>query len=835
VSSMKKGLRRVAVVAVATLVAAPALATVASATSTFAFDRLAGVDRYATSVETAASYGASTNVILASGVAGHYPDALTASYLAGFKKAPIMLTKLAATPANVLARIAASGATDVWLIGGTGVISAAQETALATTYTVHRLGGLDRYATATAVIGAPGVAASTTHTALLATGVNFPDAIAGGSLSYVKGMPMAITATAAMNAAELAALKTAGVTNVIALGGPTVVSDAVLAQLTAASITSTRIFGADRAETSSKLADYMITSQGFLNTAVNVASGYEWGTGADALGGAPLSGKEVRPTLITNADTVVGPGVLGFLTAHCSTLASGHIFGGLGAVSAASEAAMQAAGRCAPTTSNQTFTVTPTSTTSVLCTKTVTYTVSGLTAGDALRLTLVDPALISGSTFSFAAGNRTADLTTAGNVSISKINGVTLAGDAATRSFTAVSSTLTFTVKSTACGAQAIPVVFNNNDGDNALAVNLAGAPTEPSGIGGEVDFTFAPMSVPPENGDAAFAGANVVGINGTTSFSTDAVDNGGSLMTLATDVYKLNAATITKAQFYSILNGGGAGTGDVVTVAYVNGADATTPSTFTITTDRFPSNADANAALANPTAVGSLVTVKYYNPPTTTIGGTTFTLQRAPVVTSVVGTYVTVSTGPVSSYAMQTFTETPAAGTYVYRLKYTAPAFSGAAATGGPAAGGLVGGYPTVTVPVVAALAAPEVLRTYTTTNTTQVNYLGAGDVVKIVFDRAVTAPVIGASFMLTDANVFTYRASTGVADGSSTFSVNTTAEVVDGASIGAGQVLTVTILNDPAAAEAFTTTTPVIKTFTGVGNSEGNATPDGNGLITS
>src|ERR1035437_1455696 len=133
VSSMKKGLRRVAVVAVATLVAAPALATVASATSTFAFDRLQGIDRYATSVATAASFGASTNVILASGVAGHYPDALTASSLAGFKKAPIMLTKLAATPANALARIAASGATDVWLIGCTDVISAAQETALGAT------------------------------------------------------------------------------------------------------------------------------------------------------------------------------------------------------------------------------------------------------------------------------------------------------------------------------------------------------------------------------------------------------------------------------------------------------------------------------------------------------------------------------------------------------------------------------------------------------------------------------------------------------------------------------------------------------------------------------
>ena len=316
---------------------------------TFVFDRLGGTDRYATSVATAQQFGHSTDVILASGVPGHYPDALTASYLAGFKKAPIMLTQLAATPANVIAQITASGATDVWLIGGTGVISTAQEAALDVKFgTIHRLGGLDRYLTAEKVIGAAGVAASTTHTAVLATGVNFPDAIAGGPLSYVKGMPLAITATNSVPASTLAALKAAGVTNVIALGGPTVITPAVLATLAAQTPSITlnqRIYGANRSETSSKLADYMLASQGFTNTGINVASGYAFGTGADALGGAPLSGKENRPTLITESVTTVGPGPLGFLTAHSATLASGHIFGGLGAVSQASEDAMEAAAR----------------------------------------------------------------------------------------------------------------------------------------------------------------------------------------------------------------------------------------------------------------------------------------------------------------------------------------------------------------------------------------------------------------------------------------------------------------------------------------------------------
>jgi len=111
------------------------------------------------------------------------------------------------------------------------------------------------------------------------------------------------------------------------------------------------------------LADYMITSQGFSTTAVNVASGYAFGGGADALGAAALSGKENRPTLITDSVTTVGPGVTAFLLAHANTLITGHIFGGTGAVSAGAEAVMTTAARAA--TTNQTYPVTPSAAASI--------------------------------------------------------------------------------------------------------------------------------------------------------------------------------------------------------------------------------------------------------------------------------------------------------------------------------------------------------------------------------------------------------------------------------------------------------------------------------------
>jgi putative cell wall-binding protein len=239
--------------------------------------------------------------------------------------------------------MAASGATHVWIIGGTNAISAAQAATLASTYTVTRLGGADRYATAAQVMGA---VTATGHTALLATGENFPDAIGGGALSYAKGMPLAITQSNVLTPSTLAALQSAGTTSVLVLGGTVAISQGVVDSLAANGITlAQRFAGADRAETSSLLAGYEISSQGFSATAVNVASGYVSGGGVDALGGAALSGQENRPTLITDSDTQAGAGVLAFFKNHASTLANSHIFGRTGAISQAVEDAMSAAAR----------------------------------------------------------------------------------------------------------------------------------------------------------------------------------------------------------------------------------------------------------------------------------------------------------------------------------------------------------------------------------------------------------------------------------------------------------------------------------------------------------
>ena len=73
-------------------------------------------------------WSTSDTVVLAYSM--NYPDALAGVTLAAMKNAPILLTDLAATPAVTMSEIKALKAKNIILLGGSGVISAAQESAL---------------------------------------------------------------------------------------------------------------------------------------------------------------------------------------------------------------------------------------------------------------------------------------------------------------------------------------------------------------------------------------------------------------------------------------------------------------------------------------------------------------------------------------------------------------------------------------------------------------------------------------------------------------------------------------------------------------------------------
>jgi putative cell wall-binding protein len=346
------GVRRAGLASLATMslvtAAAVAGAGAASATTDFKFQRIGGADRYETSTLVADEFAAANpDVILANGEPGNYADALSANTLAGEKNVPVLLTRKDKTPASVLAQLKEDGTKNITVVGGTSVVSDAQVASLtAAGYNVTRVAGADRFATNADIIAASGAAAA--NTGLIATGFNFPDALAAGPISF-QGHPLGLSTKDSIDDEVVSALKAAGVNKVLIFGGTTAVSPAVEAKLKAAGIdTAARFAGTDRADTSAQAAEYAVKNLAFTDKHVGVASGYVNGYGADALAGGPLEGKEKSPMLVTRDVNNPGTSVLDYLKNHSATLSTGHIYGGTAAVSTAAQTAMENAAKTAP-------------------------------------------------------------------------------------------------------------------------------------------------------------------------------------------------------------------------------------------------------------------------------------------------------------------------------------------------------------------------------------------------------------------------------------------------------------------------------------------------------
>jgi putative cell wall-binding protein len=275
--------------------------------------RLSGADRFATAVAASRAQfpsGGAGAVVLAR--ADDYADALVGGPLAAQKNAPLLLTSGAALPASTkaeLIRVLASGGR-VYLLGGTSAIPASVEAQLkALGYQTTRLAGADRYATAVAVADALGDPA----TVLLATGTNYPDALAAGpAAAHVAGAVL-LTSGAAMPSETAAYLSTHAHT-IYAVGGPAA----------AASPTAHAIVGTDRFATAVAVAKQFFVAPATFGVATG--DNFPDALAAGALLahlGAPLvlSGGASLPTVTAQYVTSIG-----------GSATSAHVFGGAAAI-----------------------------------------------------------------------------------------------------------------------------------------------------------------------------------------------------------------------------------------------------------------------------------------------------------------------------------------------------------------------------------------------------------------------------------------------------------------------------------------------------------------------
>ena len=160
--------------------------------------RLYGGTRYSTAVSIAAKVNsAPTDIFFVVGT--NYADALSVSSVAAIKKAPIVyLTKdgeLDGDTAAYLAKLRKKGCVkNAYVIGGTGAISddMMEKASNALGVNAVRISGDDRYATCIE-INEKFSSLFVKGTACIATGLNFPDALAGGVFAAKKYAPLVLT------------------------------------------------------------------------------------------------------------------------------------------------------------------------------------------------------------------------------------------------------------------------------------------------------------------------------------------------------------------------------------------------------------------------------------------------------------------------------------------------------------------------------------------------------------------------------------------------------------------------------------------------------------------
>lgn len=242
-----------------------------------------------------------------------FADALAAVPLAEETNATLLLTGQS-LDARVLTEVdrAVSDTGTVYVVGGTGALPLSVDAAIkATGRPVVRISGADRYATATLVaqkVGNP-------TAILLATGRDFPDALAGGTAAAKVGGVLLLTNGSTMPDASAQYLAEHATAPVYALGGPAA----------GAAPSATALVGTDRYDTAVKVAKAFFTAP----SGVSVASGVVF---ADALAGGADAAAQGWPLLITRPAAF--PQVAAQYVTATPTIVHADVYGGTGAVQA---------------------------------------------------------------------------------------------------------------------------------------------------------------------------------------------------------------------------------------------------------------------------------------------------------------------------------------------------------------------------------------------------------------------------------------------------------------------------------------------------------------------
>lgn len=251
--------------------------------------RIAGADRYQTSVAVsqAGFPNGSSYAILVTGE--NFPDALSAAPLAKKYNAPILLTPAKALNPHIEAEISRLGVKNVMIVGGKGAVSLEIENSLkAKGIGTKRIEGASRYDTALAIAKEVGEFKEV----FVCTGENFPDALSAAAVAASQGIPILLTPAQDLPEGFLKFLEDREVTQTYVVGGTGVISPHVYDQLPQ----SKRLSGNNRYETNQAILQEFSTS--LTGHTAYLATGNNY---PDALSGSILAAQKSSPILLVGS------------------------------------------------------------------------------------------------------------------------------------------------------------------------------------------------------------------------------------------------------------------------------------------------------------------------------------------------------------------------------------------------------------------------------------------------------------------------------------------------------------------------------------------------------
>lgn len=188
--------------------------------------RLSGSDRYATSAAISAAGfadGAST-VFIASGEV--FADALAGAPAAAKSDAPVLLVRRDSISDAVSAELTRLAPENIVVLGGEGTVSGEVAAQLGAWGSVSRLAGADRWETSAAI--AASMYPTTSGAAVIASGLDFPDALSAAAPAGLLDAPLLLVATDSVNVAVKDRLEALNPSRVVVVGGSATISDRVL-------------------------------------------------------------------------------------------------------------------------------------------------------------------------------------------------------------------------------------------------------------------------------------------------------------------------------------------------------------------------------------------------------------------------------------------------------------------------------------------------------------------------------------------------------------------------------------------------------------------------------